>query len=369
MKDVQKIWILSTFILFATWTSSAEEFNDYQNIPDTTYALGSETIKGVIYDFYYIKSSSSHSHVGPHVKVSGCDELGKSLESIVIEDEISKVFDDFPEVKQWPVTSVGAKAFYEVEAREIILNKGLVNGCASYAFYNCPNLKRVVFTGAWLDFMPSNVIEGCHLEQLIIYGRPLFQSILISQNSTVDEIVFPDGATFASYGADQQHYRPTTAIVYGSLQCDGADVNTIVIKSEDDGIAESSNSTFGYYSCPYVQEFRLYVMTPPHCSEYAFQMDPLFTGGVIGDTEQHLSTIRLYVPNAAIEAYKNDAAWGKIKNILPLEDAISENMPNGDEINDCIPEYYNLQGIKIEQPQPGSVVICRQGNRVTKKVW
>jgi len=38
----------------------------------------------------------------------------------------------------------------------------------------------------------------------------------------------------------------------------------------------------------------------------------------------------------------------------------------GEEIPNAAPEYYNLQGIRVAAPQSGSLVICRQGDSVSK---
>lgn len=38
------------------------------------------------------------------------------------------------------------------------------------------------------------------------------------------------------------------------------------------------------------------------------------------------------------------------------------------EVSQAAPEYYNLQGLRVAEPQSGSLVICRQGDKVSKVI-
>ena len=78
----------------------------------------------------------------------------------------------------------------------------------------------------------------------------------------------------------------------------------------------------------------------------------------------------LHVPEELIELYKEDAQWGKFRDIVPLTDddpkptgIISVNS-NKNSIDNSV---YNLQGHKLSQPQKGLNII-RTNDGKTKKV-
>ncbi len=71
----------------------------------------------------------------------------------------------------------------------------------------------------------------------------------------------------------------------------------------------------------------------------------------------------LYVPAEAIDTYKADAVWGKFAQILPIEDGVNEITT--DENGGAV-EYFDMQGRRLDNPRPGTLVIRRQGTTVTK---
>ena len=82
------------------------------------------------------------------------------------------------------------------------------------------------------------------------------------------------------------------------------------------------------------------------------------------DYVDHMNEMTLYVPSSSIEAYKQHAEWSRFGTILPINDGV-----DGIEVDSEGPgreEYYNLQGVRIDRPQSGEVLIRRQGNKVEK---
>lgn len=75
--------------------------------------------------------------------------------------------------------------------------------------------------------------------------------------------------------------------------------------------------------------------------------------------------LTLYVPQRAIETYKCHPAWGKFPTILPIENAVNDIETNNSE---APVEYFNLQGVRIDNPTPGTLVIRRQGTNVDKVI-
>lgn len=72
-------------------------------------------------------------------------------------------------------------------------------------------------------------------------------------------------------------------------------------------------------------------------------------------------TIPVYVPGASIPAYKEAYEWEEFTNYLPLPDSGIENI--GNETGSSV-EYYNLQGIKVENPENG-IFIRRAGGKTS----
>ena len=73
--------------------------------------------------------------------------------------------------------------------------------------------------------------------------------------------------------------------------------------------------------------------------------------------------VTVYVNPLYINEFINHPVWSKFKEILPIDDAV-----NGIEVDasDAPIEYFNLQGVKIDNPASGSIVISRQGGKTTK---
>ena len=74
-------------------------------------------------------------------------------------------------------------------------------------------------------------------------------------------------------------------------------------------------------------------------------------------------TVEVYVVATSIDDYKAHPVWGRFAKILPLENAVQT--PQISE-EDSPAEYYNLQGAKVTNPAPGTVVVRRSGSRVEK---
>ena len=75
--------------------------------------------------------------------------------------------------------------------------------------------------------------------------------------------------------------------------------------------------------------------------------------------------LTVYVPDESVELYKAHPVWGKVKAILPMSTAI-DGVENDSDVNENLPvEYFNLQGVRVENPSSG-IFIRRHGNKVDK---
>ena len=73
----------------------------------------------------------------------------------------------------------------------------------------------------------------------------------------------------------------------------------------------------------------------------------------------------LYVPTGSIDAYRNAEGWKNFRSIQEtsgIESAISD-------MESAAPEYFNLQGVRISQPEKGALVIEKSGNETKRKIF
>ena len=110
---------------------------------------------------------------------------------------------------------------------------------------------------------------------------------------------------------------------------------------------------------------------PPMAVNDAFRLepsidDPKYPGddSVDGYNPGMYDRATLYVPKAAIEAYKADAEWGRFEKILAIEDNadIIKKLEGVDDISAdaaevVATEYYDLSGRRLEAPAERGITI------------
>lgn len=72
----------------------------------------------------------------------------------------------------------------------------------------------------------------------------------------------------------------------------------------------------------------------------------------------------LLVPAGSIEAYRNAPGWNLFREIKAIDGSAIEEIAT--ENSSEAPEYYNLQGVKIANPTPGTICIERRGTHARK---
>lgn len=72
----------------------------------------------------------------------------------------------------------------------------------------------------------------------------------------------------------------------------------------------------------------------------------------------------LYVPEEAVEAYSTAEGWKNFKNIRKSSGVEMNMMEDSDA-----PEYYNMQGVKIDTPAAGEIVIMKKGAIVKRVIF
>ena len=111
-----------------------------------------------------------------------------------------------------------------------------------------------------------------------------------------------------------------------------------------------SIGNLAFYNCSALTSVTSMNPIPPTCGSYVFY-------GV--DT----NTCKLYVPEGSKEVYSTADHWKDfmdiIDNLAGIEDVIA------DEDADALVEYFNLNGVRVDNPQNG-IYIKRQGKKVEK---
>lgn len=118
--------------------------------------------------------------------------------------------------------------------------------------------------------------------------------------------------------------------------------------------SSSSATLNGFPDCDALENIVVYDETARPISESAFP-EAVYLFGT------------LYVPENAIESYKNAAGWSKFRNIEPISNFASIASIAIEKNNDV--QYYNLNGIQVTNPQNGIFieVLPNQKSRLIRK--
>lgn len=342
-------------IVFASLSivSQAITYLDYHDEDNYTVDCGKEVIDGIEYQFLYIVNQSTNGIYGAKATVLGPTDDGAKQSEIIIPQTLSHHSDDYPDITSWPVYSIAANAFnggsYELISIPdcngiLFLSQG--------AFSNCQSLKNVIFNGRFYQQLNVNAFIDCNVDLITFKGMPLYNNC-IGDGTTVKELLFTEGATFTGgYGKTPIN---TTATVYGTMNCNMAPADILVLKGKDGEIASTTYSSFDAYSLANVKELWLYVTTPPACTEYAFQTH---NPGSTEPTVSAAETLKLYVPEEALTAYRNDAVWGKVKNICAIETGVSPISKTDATVIDTT--FYDLSGRIQSTPLKDNLYIKRE---------
>ncbi|MCH5219839.1 MAG: leucine-rich repeat protein [Muribaculaceae bacterium] len=299
------------------------------------------------------------------------------------------------------------------------------------AFYNCTDVKEVIMDGVpqgMLDYISPYAFEGAGIERVVFpeaevqvhvesfYGCENLDRIVFNSQETYLEVGFegfPVSVEKIIFKGNSIIEPPATAYSHRDEDTEGSD-NVAVPLWFDESLPVNANMTVewgdGEHLVMSLDWFTGEVLTLSgrckcwqRCATYgnvrhlyleevadrdeAYLCARMFNNcdnfetitcydatpwpvdeDFLGD-DSKFDTVHVYVPNGAVATYRQDPVWGRFAHISAITDSVeSETLIDKAEDN-AVPEYYNLQGVRVEQPQPGSVVICRQGNRVTKKVW
>ena len=180
-------------------------------------------------------------------------------------------------------------------------------------------------------------------------------------------VIFEDGLSGCPYYGIRCENE--SIVIPGSMSMEDCALSAMnltymkIAKSKD----SSKAPTFSEYFCLNSYKIENIVceyMTPPQAKANAFMLeksnyDPKYPGDDNVDeyTPGMYDRATLYVPKAAVEAYKADAEWGRFEKILAIEDNTDiikklEGVDNisADAAKVVATEYYDLSGRRLEAP-------------------
>ena len=126
--------------------------------------------------------------------------------------------------------------------------------------------------------------------------------------------------------------------------------NNAVITTIEIGAEVTNLPKYAFYGCVSATTITSKAVVPPTCVALSLE-------GV------DKSTCKLYVQEGALNAYKNAEIWKDFVNIAEWGSSAVETVT----AEECIPEYYNLQGVKVATPKKG-MYIKKLGSKTEKVI-
>ena len=226
--------------------------------------------------------------------------------------------------------------------------------------------------------MSVSCIKSMSIPQTVevIYGMPYYVSgELVIPSSTklighqayvgADKLFLSDGIrSCQSYSIVCDN---TTLTIPGSMRIG---LNAIIATKLENLVITKSASKylspyFGMqfcYSSYGIKTIKCEYDIPPSTSTDAFRLEPSIADPMYPEDDNldgynpgMYDRATLYVPKAAIEAYKADAEWGRFKNILAIEDGVDDISADAAEV--VATEYYDLSGRRLEAPAERGITI------------
>lgn len=256
------------------------------------------------------------------------------------------------------LTKIDNAAFSNCSALDSIEIPATVTTMGSSVFMNCTSLRELILPDA-VATIGAYMCKGCNNLATIYLGTSL---------KAIPNYVFQDCKAL------QKPQIPATVTSIGIGVFQGAGLVSIHIPD-----AVRSLGNFIFKDCKSLQ--RVYLgtglttigkdalvgctaMTTITC----LGTTPANVASALGESALYTQTT-LYVPESAMQAYKDHSEWKKFTTILKYVDTGVDGI-DADEILSS--DYYTLTGQRIANPAPGTIVIrvdrLASGRTLTRKV-
>lgn len=225
------------------------------------------------------------------------------------------------------VISIGESAFRKCESLTNVLIPNSVTTIGRDAFRECSNLTSVTISNS-VTSIEDGTFEDCKsLVDVVIPNSVISMGIAFSGCSSLTSFVIPNSVTSIGDGM--------------FLWCSSLVSVTI-------GSSVTNIGKLAFYGCDALTE--LYSLNPiPPQVEYKYQS---ITNSTF--TSTHYSTTHVYVPQEALEEYKNTTGWMFFSNLKGIN-ATGINNVETENGNENV--YYDLQGNRLNAPKRGVNII------------
>ena len=304
------------------WDSAFEGCSALQNIvlPESLYYIGGSVFKGCS----KLKQINLVDGVGEIASntFEGCSQL----ETVTMGDNVSvigeRAFD-------------GCNALKNLELPQSVLSIG------EKAFNNCSSLKEFVIPDIITE-IENNIFGGCTGLEKVTIGKGV-TTVAANSFSSCNALktVVMNAKNCTSMGTVDRRGKIATA--FGS--------NNTVITTIELGAEVTNLPKYAFYGCSSATTITSNAVVPPTC--VALSLD-----GV------DKTNCKLYVPEGALNAYKNAEIWKDFVNIEELASSAVEMV----KTEDSTPiEYFNLEGVRVENPKKG-VYVKKRGGKTEKVI-
>ena len=375
-----RIFLLTAIACFSFITSQAHDFEAngiYYQITNQETKEVEITFQGAYYDEYTNRYSgvvnipSSVTYNGNTYSVTSIGDEAfygcSGLTSVTIPNSVTRI-GSYAFRGCSGLTSVGfnaenctrmgsssSPAFYGCTALSSVIIGENVKNIPDYAFFGCSGLTSITIPnsvtsiGVHAFCICSGLTSITIPNSVTSIGDSAFWGCSGLTNVTIPNSVTSIGS-FAFYdcSALTSVTIPNSVTTIGGAVFHGCSALTSV--TIPNSVISIGNLAF--YNCSALTSVTSMNPIPPTCGSYVFY-------GV--DT----NTCKLYVPEGSKEVYSTADHWKDfmdiIDNLAGIEDVIA------DEDADAPVEYFNLNGVRVDNPQNG-IYIKRQGKKIEKVI-
>ena len=223
------------------------------------------------------------------------------------------------------VTRIG-RAFYGAKVIETVSLPSSLTYMGDQVFTNCEKITSVVIPAA-VDSIGSAFYNCKALAEVTFKGAPSYLNNTFN-STAITEMKLPEGVEFIGTST------------FGSCKS----LKKIELPASLDNVG-----IMCFYGCSALEEITSKAVNPPTASLMAFDSV---------DKE-----IPVYVPEASIEEYQNASQWNDFTNYQPYVGTGVEGISSEDV--DATPVYYNLQGVRVANPEQGLYIVVK-GSKTSK---
>ncbi len=298
------------------------------------------------------------------------------------------------------LTSIGTRAFDNCSSLTSLVFPSSLQHINEYAFNYCSNLREVTFKSnltiwQWA-FNGCTNLEKVAFDYGIIGGNTEIFKYAFNMCSEIQQLILPKKVTsiseFAFYTCSNLNY---IEVEKGNPIYESGDGNNTLLKINTQNIVPyvslvlatknaeipKNVSVLAPYSflddrssvvipenvvtiennafieCDKLTDVYMKSSTPPSMTQTVSNVGAFSSG--------RLSNMTLHVPVGSLDTYSNPVLdWCLFGNIVEWEPSGIDDI----EIDECVNDpvvYYNMQGVKVDNPQNG-IFIKKQGAKTTK---